>query len=451
MSHHNSPQPSSGTRAFMLPSPSGDALAAAVAAALESLNTTKLSARQLAKLAELLERQLSQPPEAALPDADRKRAIPRLTVEEIQLAALKHLCQTGSLPSSASREPAPSIPGCTWHSINNAAFYGLRGLPQSSLSAILAPLRIITEEELRSAALEYFQHTGRFPSAGSQGTVSGLPSETWRTMAHAMSSGRCLNSSAQGISEFMRPLRKQHNAPAQGVPPGTLRKPLLNEDSVRAAARDFFRLHGRLPTHHSREPIPSLPNETWPGINFAGQNGSRGLSEGRTVSKILAPLRAELGIDPPLSEAGIVAAAQEFHRLNGRLPNSGDSSQRPPGLPRDTWCILNHALSRGLRGLPGGTTLAKLLAPLRKELAPTGVQLTEEIIHAAAREYHRTHGRLPTNLSQEDLSGLSGITWLNVEYAARAGSRGLPGGSSLSRMLAPLRAELKSNTPRRKP
>jgi hypothetical protein len=62
---------------------------------------------------------------------------------------------------------------------------------------------------------------------------------------------------------------------------------------------------------------------------------------------------------PPLSEAQILAWADAHRRRTGRWPSAATGPVREaPGL---TWLAVNGALSKGLRGLPGGDSLARLL------------------------------------------------------------------------------------------
>lgn len=146
-----------------------------------------------------------------------------------------------------------------------------------------------------------------------------------------------------------------------------LRADLLTEIGIISAAREFYNLHGKLPTVESPEPVPGMPNDTWKTINAAGQHGHRGLTKGRTLSVILEPLRKELGLDKILTEEQIIQVAREFYGLHKKLPTQ-TSPEPVPGMPNDTWGAINMAGHIGLRGLTKGRTLYVILEPLRKEL-----------------------------------------------------------------------------------
>lgn len=97
---------------------------------------------------------------------------------------------------------------------------------------------------------------------------------------------------------------------------------------------------------------------------------------------------------------------------------------------------MTAALSQGARGLPGGSSLAKLLARHRgvrneKDLP----RLSQRQVLAWADAHHRARGKWPTKESGP-IADAPGETWSGVDMALRVAARGLPGGSSLARLLA---------------
>ena len=94
------------------------------------------------------------------------------------------------------------------------------------------------------------------------------------------------------------------------------------------------------------------------------------------------------------------------------------------------------ALRAGVRGLPGCSSLARLLAQHRgvrnrKALPP----LTEQQLLAWADAFHQREGTWPTPHAGAILEA-PGETWLAADMALRHGQRGLAGGSSLALLLA---------------
>jgi hypothetical protein len=62
---------------------------------------------------------------------------------------------------------------------------------------------------------------------------------------------------------------------------------------------------------------------------------------------------------PPLSVEQILAWADAFHARTGEWPPS--VAAPIPEAPGETWSAVNAALRVGVRGLPGGSSLPRLL------------------------------------------------------------------------------------------
>jgi hypothetical protein len=100
-----------------------------------------------------------------------------------------------------------------------------------------------------------------------------------------------------------------------------------------------------------------------------------------------------------------------------------------------TWRQVDNALRLGHRGLPGGSSLAPLLAVhrgVRNKKALPG--LTEFLIETWAREHHQRYGAWPTENSGP-VWGEPGETWRKIDAVLHGGHRGLPGGDTLARLL----------------
>jgi hypothetical protein len=139
---------------------------------------------------------------------------------------------------------------------------------------------------------------------------------------------------------------------------------------------------------------------------------------------------------PPLTEKQILAWADEFHALRGRWPRK--TSGRVPGASFERWAAIDGALQKGHRGLPGGSSLPRLLAARRGVRNKKGLPaLTIPQILRWADAHHRRTGAWPKLWAGPGrIPGTNGETWLAVDTALREGFRGLPGGSSLPRVLA---------------
>ena len=115
----------------------------------------------------------------------------------------------------------------------------------------------------------------------------------------------------------------------------TLRKALLKEEAIITAARKFYELHEKLPSSDCKDSVPGMPEESWRKLDAAGLSGIRGLKKGRSLRRILEPLRGELGFDAILTEESILVAARRFYEMHGHLPNRRND-EPVPGMPFDT-------------------------------------------------------------------------------------------------------------------
>jgi hypothetical protein len=136
---------------------------------------------------------------------------------------------------------------------------------------------------------------------------------------------------------------------------------------------------------------------------------------------------------PPLSQRQILAWADAYHRRTGNWPTH--KSGVIDGADGETWLGVDSALRRATRGLRGSSSAAQLLAKFRGVRNPKGLaSLTEDQIVAWADAHYRRTGRWPQVASGAVVGG-GGQTWVGIEVALQRGKRGLPGGSSLARLL----------------
>jgi hypothetical protein len=191
--------------------------------------------------------------------------------------------------------------------------------------------------------------------------------------------------------------------------------------------------------------VELAPGESWRKLDAALFHGSRGLPGGSSLAKLLAAERGRRnpkGLSP-LTIEQILAWADQFHEREGRYPTTRDGEI--PDSGGDTWEKIDSALYQGKRGFPGGTSLPQLLAEHRsvrnrKALPPLVIS---EII-AWARAFHARHGRWP-NEDAGPVEQAPGETWGGINIALWSGIRGLPGGTTLYRIL--LEAGLRERVP----
>lgn len=131
---------------------------------------------------------------------------------------------------------------------------------------------------------------------------------------------------------------------------------------------------------------------------------------------------------PPLTIPQILAWADAHHRRTGEWPKikSGSVCEAAD----ESWKRINQALYHGLRGLPGGSSLRRLLAEQRGFWS----RLTLEQILAWADAHWERMGEWPS-VNSGAVRGVVGYTWQAIDKALRQGFRGLPSGSSLAKLL----------------
>ncbi len=219
----------------------------------------------------------------------------------------------------------------------------------------------------------------------------------------------------------------------KGPPPA---RPKLTVSQILAWADAHHKSTGQWPREDSGA-IRGTDGETWKGVSTALANGFRGLPGDTTLARLLAEHRGVRNIQglPPLTVKQILAWADAHHARTGKWPQH--QAGPIPDSHGETWHAVNHALMNGRRGLPGGGTLADLLAEHRGVRNPANLPpLSVKQILAWADEHHQRTGQWPRSKTPGTIEGTVGETWRAVDTALEKGTRGLPGGSSLAKLLA---------------
>jgi len=136
------------------------------------------------------------------------------------------------------------------------------------------------------------------------------------------------------------------------------RQPQLTEEQILGWAETNQARNGRWPTRHDGA-VTDAPGETWERVDVALRQAKRGLPGGRSLVQLL---RGARGVRPVrravLTVEQIVQWAEAHARRHGAWPmNDAGPVEGVPGL---TWTAVDLALRNGLRGLPGGSSLARL-------------------------------------------------------------------------------------------
>lgn len=379
--------------------------------------------------------------------------LPPLTREQILAWADTYHQHTGRWPKMDTAGPIADAPGETWLSVDYALRKGARGLGgESSLARLLAEQRGViprtgnpqlttergvakrtfgnpfTVEQVLAWAEAHRQRTGQWPNFRA-GPIPEAPDIAWATVDLALRRGLA---GPTGWT-LARLLTERLHARGLGYDPP------LRVGRIVVWAESHRRCTGSWPSARSG-PVIGVPGETWKGINSALEQGTRSLPGDSSLAKLLAEHvgRRHHKQPPPLTMDQVVAWANQHRERTGRWPtvNVGPIE----GAPGETWLAVDCALKNGKRGLPGGISLAQLRAE-QPDAGPLLFRppLTMAQVLAWADAHYQRHGRWPSTKSGP-IRGSRGETWAAVNHALRRGCRGLPGGSTLSKLLKKHRA-----------
>jgi hypothetical protein len=292
----------------------------------------------------------------------------------------------------------------------------------------------LTEQRILEWADHYYASTGYWPRILS-GLASPETGDTWNRVDRALKQG---NRGLPGGSSLSRLLYEQRRAIAKK--PKRPERADITEGMILDWADLYHKSTGEWPTRDSG-PIEDCAPETWRIVEEALSRGKRGLPHGGSLYKLF---RAHRGIPPvnrsppprpPLTEQVILTWADQFHAAMGMWPKkySGAIS----GTAKESWAGVNKALSKGLRGLAGGTTLCGLLARERGTFSnkARSVLSVRQILEWADL-FHESTGTWPTQLSgRVATNSQPPESWRAIHQALTDGLRGLPGNGSLARLI----------------
>ncbi len=138
-----------------------------------------------------------------------------------------------------------------------------------------------------------------------------------------------------------------------------------------------------------------------------------------------------------LSGKQILAWADAWFQRTNQWPKK--HSGWIPGTDGEKWANVDQSLRSGRRGLPGGSSLARLLKEHRRVRNHKDLpRLTIQQILVWAQAHYQATGTWPKATSGV-IAGTRDETWNGIETALRDGLRGLSGGSSLAQVLARFR------------
>jgi hypothetical protein len=360
---------------------------------------------------------------------------PPLFIGKILAWADAHHARTGDWPRVMSGVVVDAPYDETWSAINAALYSGWRGLPMgSSLGKLLAEHRgaryepaipRLTQEQILEWADAHFAATGAWPVQTS-GALQNTRRDTWKALSDALRVGRRGLPGGTTLARLLADKRGARNMHSWGKL--DVRQILAWADAHRAATHKW-------PTFRCG-PVLGAPGEAWHAIDSSLYQGWRGMPGGSSLAKLLAEHR---GVEPEkrhpdLTVPQILAWADSHREKTGRWPS--ENSGRIIDATDESWQAITAALAKGSRGLPGGSSLARLLAEHRDARNPRGLpRLSLPRILAWADAHFAATGRWPSS-NMKEVSGAPGERWSAINQALFKGMRGLSGGTSLAQLLS---------------
>ncbi|MFL5241022.1 MAG: DEAD/DEAH box helicase family protein [Gemmataceae bacterium] len=282
----------------------------------------------------------------------------------------------------------------------------------------------LTEEWICERARVHFRQTGKWPSAHS-GELIDAAGETWSGINSALSKG---GRNLPGDRTLAKLLQKHFGVRnLKNLPEHT-------EQWIRDRASYHYEKMKEWPSPKSGA-LLDHQEETWSGIDVALFQGNRGLPGGSSLPRFLEEnFQVRNRLNPQkLSAEWILERAKFHHEKTNKWPNV--NSGKLLDSPGEIWANIHQALSKGIRGCPGGSSLARFLEESLGVRNPKNLpKITEEWICERAKFHRARTGNWPNSKSGKLLNA-SGETWANINARLHQGGRGLPGGSSLIQLL----------------
>lgn len=296
--------------------------------------------------------------------------LPPLRVSQVLGWARAHFDRFGTWPQRYSGSVADA-PQENWSGIDVALRLGLRGLGGgSSLACLLSErfgvrnikrLRPLSETQILRWAKAHRRRTGQWPNQSS-GKILEAPGETWSDVLSALHRG---GRGLPGGSSLVKLTGARPSSPSRS----RSRPARLSIPRIMAWADAFHARTGKWPNVRSG-PIDEAPGENWRSVNEALCRGYKGLPGGSSLAQLLVQKRGvrSPGHLPPLTIPQIRDWARAHHLRHGRWPTA--SSGAIVEAPGEMWVNVETALRHGLRGLGGGTSLARVFKDLRPPRQP---------------------------------------------------------------------------------
>ncbi|MBW2187231.1 MAG: hypothetical protein JRG71_12795 [Deltaproteobacteria bacterium] len=364
------------------------------------------------------------------------RKVIRLDDEKIERLISEYHRINGEYPKRNSVE-VPGHAKLTWAQIDSALINGSDGLKNGRSLAIVLEQKFgvvtfrnkpkFSEDEILMWADAYKQRYGDWPNRAVGIIEESLVEDTWQAVHSA------LNEGARGLpgkDTLTKLIERNRHVERRTV------KSALTVATIIDYADDHHEKTGTWPTKKSGKVLANN-DETWGGIDKSLHEGFRTLPSGTTLAAILSEHRGVRSRKhtPSLSIQAILERADAHKQKYGVWPKKGSGDVF--NSLGDTWNAYDLALSRGMRGLEGGSSLAKLLEAERgvKYLFSKSPLSNDQILDWADAHFAET--KTWPNVNTGKLVLAPEENWKNIDSILRSGnkSRGITGNDSLPELL----------------
>ncbi|QEL18611.1 hypothetical protein [Limnoglobus roseus] len=272
---------------------------------------------------------------------------------------------------------------------------------------------------------EFHQRRGRWPTRD-DGPIVGPLDLTWRQIDSALKLGNRGLNRGSSLAKLLLARRKRRH---KGMPP------TLTVSQILTWADAHHTRSGEWPIY-SAGSIPAVKGETWSAVDHSLRIGRRGLPGGSSLAQLLEAQRGVRNVQavPDLTVRQVLGWADAYHAKNSSWPTR--DSGPIDGTVGETWSAVAQAFVVGGRGIGERSSLAKFLSRhrgVRNHLDASA--LAVETILAWADTHQKKMGTWPKRGSGS-ITGVEGELWSSVDAALVMGVRGLPGNSSLAKLLA---------------
>jgi hypothetical protein len=363
--------------------------------------------------------------------AVNRMALVPLTEELIRKWILDEFTSTGKWPNTRSGKVQVVGVDEAWQSLHNYLVRGGRGLPGGqSLTDVVAEVRrqaglevVLTEGLIKQWIRAEYEKTKRWPLASDGDVLVDGVAEKWCNLHLNLLQGRRGLPGGRRLVDLVEEVRTELGQPSTRT-----------MEDVRQLIWQHYCDRKEWPHFKSKLPVPGGLFTSWNALNQALSVGRFGLPGGSSLAKVVESVKEEHGLSDKLTLHKVRCWILAHHARAGVWPNVKSGLIGAEDANGMSWVNLDDALSRGLRGLEGGSSLAKVVREVRSDFGDPYELTTSTIKLWMQNEFIATGSwRFPDD-GPVHSPGASISTWRIVRAALYDGTRGLPKRTSFAQL-----------------